>query len=97
MRMSGEDRAYRLAVASRLFAAVGGGYALTSLLAAVMAMTLPMPRAEASMTAMMVSFVVYAVTIMAVIHCRSTMRSWVWLTVAALPLIALLLVVGPRP
>jgi len=84
-------------VFSRLLAAIVGGYALMSMMAATLALALPMPRIEASMTAMMVGLVAYAIIIMAVIHARSASRAWAWLIGAALPLITVLLFLAPGP
>jgi uncharacterized iron-regulated membrane protein len=49
-----------LQVASRAMAAIVGGYTLAALVAAGMAVWLPMPRVEAVMTGMLVSFAIHA-------------------------------------
>ncbi len=85
---------YRWSVASRALAATVGGYGLASLLAAALALILPMPRLEAVMTSVMVSLLAYAAIIMAVFHARSSMRAWMWLAGASVllgPLVWLLL------
>lgn len=76
---------YRWSVASRILAVLGG-YGFISLLAMALALCLPMPRFEAVMTAIMVSFIAYAAIIMAVFHERSVSRVWAWLVVASIPL-----------
>lgn len=68
--------AYRWAVLSRTLAAVFGGYALSSVVAACLAVWLPLPRADAVMTGLMVSFVVYAVAVVWVFATRNAYRAW---------------------
>lgn len=87
----------RWSVASRVLAAVVGGYALTSL------STLAVPllfsaaghgQAEALHATTMAGFLVYAGIVIAVFHARSASRAWTWLAVASAPpgiVIALLL------
>lgn len=76
---------YRWSVASRVLAASVGGYGLVSVLAAALALSLPMPRLEAVMTAIMVSFLAYAAIIMTIFHTRRVSRIWIWLCIAAVP------------
>lgn len=76
---------YRWSVASRVLAASVGGYGLVSLFAAALAMSLPMPRLEAVITAVMVGFLAYAALIIAIFNIRSVTRIWIWLGVAAVP------------
>lgn len=76
----------RVTVAARWLAALAGGYGVASLLAIVLARTLPMPPIEASMTAMMIAFLAYAGIIMAVIHTRTVRRAWVGLVCTAIAL-----------
>lgn len=77
---------YRLLVASRILAAIIGGYALTSALSVLLALLLPVSRSEATLAATMLSFVVYAVVVLWVFAARSVMRVWLTLLVTALPL-----------
>ena len=51
---------YRLAIALRVLAAIVGGYALAALVTFALAKVLPMSRSEASLTATLLSFLVYA-------------------------------------
>jgi hypothetical protein len=74
---------YRLGVAVRALAAVGGGYGVAALAAAALALYLPMSPAEAAITGTLVSFVVYACAVMWVFAVRSALRAWVGLAAAA--------------
>ena len=77
---------YRLGVASRALAAIGGGYAVGALAAAVLALALPTSRVEAAVTGTLVSFVVFALAVMWVFAARSAARAWLGLAVPALAL-----------
>lgn len=70
---------HRLAVASRVLAAIVGGYAVAALVSGALAVVLPMTRAEATVTATLTSFIVYAVAVMGVSAARSAVRAWLWL------------------
>lgn len=74
--------ALRWAVASRLLAAVFGGYAFTSLLTVLLALILPMPRAQAVLTATMLSFAVYVGVVLWVFNIRGNARVWIRLAQA---------------
>ncbi|WP_129642280.1 DUF3649 domain-containing protein [Peristeroidobacter agariperforans] len=67
---------YRLSVAARALAAIVGGYALTALASFAMAIFLPLSRAEASMTATLSSFLIYACVVIWVFAARTTWRAW---------------------
>ncbi|GFE81427.1 iron transporter [Steroidobacter agaridevorans] len=67
---------YRLSVASRALAAIIGGYALTALATFALAIFLPMSRAEASMTATLASFLIYACVVLWVFATRTAWRAW---------------------
>ena len=76
----------RLSLASRILAAIVGGYAVTAL--AVLALSLALPflgvgRAEAVFATTMVSFLMYAAIIMAVFHARSALQAWIGLLATA--------------
>ena len=77
---------YRLAVLSRTLAAVGGGYVLTTLATMVAARFLPMGRADAVMTATMLSFAVFTCAVIWVCAARSAWRAWCGLALPALAL-----------
>ena len=80
---------YRLAVTSRVLAAVIGGYLMASLAAICLALWLPTTRADAVVTGMMMSFLFYLVAILWCFACRSAWQAWlgVLLPCAALALI----------
>lgn len=83
MNLQSEDLRARLSVTSRIAAAVFGGYALTSALSALLALILPMPRHEAALLAMLLSFLWYALAVMWVFHTRSVTRAWIGMVVPA--------------
>ncbi|CAB3845282.1 hypothetical protein LMG26858_01419 [Achromobacter anxifer] len=80
---------YRLAVFSRAVAAILGGYALASAAAACLAVWLPMRRADAVVTAQMLSFVVYTCGVIWVFATRNAWRAWAGILLPALLLGAL--------
>ena len=80
-------RSRRLSIASRMIAAIFGGYAVTALETLALSLTLPfigVGRAEAVFATTMVSFLIYAAVIMAVFHARSALRAWIGIVVAML-------------
>ncbi|WP_444813320.1 DUF3649 domain-containing protein [Variovorax saccharolyticus] len=81
----------RLAVASRALAAIGGGYAVAALSAAVLALWLPLERVEATLAATLASFVIHVCAVMWVFAARSAWRAWLGLAVPAALLGVLLL------
>ena len=72
---------YRLMVASRIFAAVVVGYALTSAVSILLALLLPVSKAEAVLASTMLSFALYAGIVIWVFQARSAMLAWVGLLV----------------
>lgn len=66
-------------VASRALAAAVGGYALAALSAAVLAVFLPLSRADATLTGTMLSFLVYACAVVWVFAARTAGRAWLGL------------------
>lgn len=66
----------RWSIFSRVMAAILGGYLLTSIVIALLAIMLPGSRAEAVLTAMLLSFLIYACVVMWVFACRSASRAW---------------------
>ncbi len=83
------DGGYRWAVASRTLAAVGGGYALTSLLIVAVSLVLPLlgiSQAQTVFSMTMASFLLYAAVIMAVFHARTASRAWIGLVIVSIPL-----------
>ncbi|VVP71996.1 hypothetical protein PS918_01300 [Pseudomonas fluorescens] len=77
---------YRLAVTSRVLAAVLGGYIVTALASVCLTLWVPMARAEAVVTGMMSSFVVYLLAVIWCFACRTAWRAWLGLIVPALAL-----------
>jgi hypothetical protein len=66
----------RLAIASRVLAAIFGGYALTALATFALSVFLPLSRAEASMTATLSSFLIYTCVVIWVFATRTAWRAW---------------------
>ncbi|MCZ8074804.1 MAG: DUF3649 domain-containing protein [Paucibacter sp.] len=81
---------YRMVVASRALAALGGGYLLAAAVAAASADYLPLwpglPRAEATIGGVMLAFLVYAVAFMTAFACRTALRAWAYVLTPALVL-----------
>ena len=73
---------------SRILAAVLGGYALGALVAIACALLLPLPRAEAVVTGMMLSVLAYAGAVLWAFAARSAWRAWGGLLLPALLLAA---------
>jgi hypothetical protein len=85
----------RAPLASRVIAAIFGGYGLASL-AAVAATALPGPTSEAVLIGMMLSFIVYTCAVIWVFAVRSAWRAWAGLLIAAAPLaLVVWTLVGP--
>lgn len=70
---------YRWSVASRVAAAALGGYGLTSAATVLLALVLPLSKANAVATASMLSFALYALVIIWVFSTRSASRAWLWI------------------
>lgn len=80
-RIGGVPTSYRWAVASRVLAAVFGGYVLAALSSVCMAWMLPMARGEAVVSAMMLSFLVYLVAVLWCFASHSASRAWLGLAI----------------
>jgi hypothetical protein len=83
---------YRLAIASRAVAAIVGGYALTAIATFALAIFLPMSKAEASLTATMLSFLIYTCAVVWVFATRTAWRAWAGILVPSIALGALVLI-----
>lgn len=70
---------YRWSVASRVAAAVFGGYGLTSAATVLLSLILPLSKANAVATASMLSFALYTLVIIWAFSARSATRAWVWI------------------
>ncbi|MBW7903096.1 MAG: iron transporter [Rhodocyclaceae bacterium] len=82
-------------MASRVLAAVVGGYALAT--AIQLLLTLISPVAPAGMGARLVVYAIHAAILMWAFHTRSATRAWVWLTVWTLVVYAACWWLGARP
>ena len=78
-------------IASRTVAALGGGYGLASLVAAVCAVGLPLPRPDAVLAGMMIGLGVQAAAAIWVFAARTAIRAWIGLAIPGALLGALLL------
>lgn len=87
---------YRLAVTSRTLLAGLGGYALAAASTAALSRALsgPLPRVEAAMTATLLSWLVYACAIGWAFYARTTW--WAWLGVLLPTLVLAAGVYGPH-
>ena len=81
---------YRLAVASRVLAAVFGGYLVAALASVSLSLWLPVSRAEAVVIGMMTSFLVYLLAVIWCFACSSAWRAWFGVMVPGLMLAAVL-------
>jgi len=79
---------YRLAVTSRVLAAVFGGYLVTALASVCLTLWAPMARTDAVVTGMMSSFVVYLLAVIWCFACRTAWRAWFGLIVPSVILAA---------
>jgi hypothetical protein len=71
-----------------VLAAVLGGYVITALSSVCLTLWVPMARAEAVVTGMMSSFVVYLLAVIWCFACRTAWRAWFGLIVPSLLLAA---------
>lgn len=79
---------YRLAVTSRVLAAVVGGYLLASLASVCMALWLPTSRVDAVVSGMMSAFVFYLLAVIGCFACRTAWRAWLGVLVPSVLLAA---------
>lgn len=87
---------YRLAVASRALAAIGGGYAVSALAVTALAICLPGREVDRVVSATLTGLVVYPCAVMWCFATRSAARAWLGLFAAGLLLGAVILL-GGRP
>ncbi|MFV0278906.1 MAG: DUF3649 domain-containing protein [Parahaliea sp.] len=73
---------YRWLVASRVLAAVLGGYALTSAATVLLALIWPLPQAEAVVASTLLSFTVYTCVIVWIFATRRLRTVWLGLVIA---------------
>lgn len=81
--------AYRLAVTSRTLAALFGGYLLAALTSVCLSQWLPMSRADAVVTGMLLSFLTYLVAVIWCFACRTAWRAWLGILLPAAVLAAI--------
>ena len=83
MRAVASDSArYRWMVASRVLAAVVGGYALTSAATVLLALVWPLPQAQAVLASTMLSFTLYTVVIVWIFAVKRLRTLWLGLFIA---------------
>jgi hypothetical protein len=75
---------YRLAVFSRVMAALVGGYTLTTLVTACLALSLSLSRVESALTATLPAFLVLCMAVIWVFAARSAWRAWYGLMIPCL-------------
>ena len=91
---------YRWAIASRVLAAIFGGYALSALFCATVGLALMhagASRLDAVMTATMLAFVVHSIAAIWAFRARSASRLWVGMVILAALLGGLATALGWKP
>lgn len=73
---SAVSMAYRLAVTSRILAALFGGYLVASLTSVCITQWMPMSRADAVITGMSLSFLAYLVAVLWCFASRTAWQAW---------------------
>lgn len=88
---------YRAAIASRLVAAIGGGYGVAVLVAIAGAWALPMKRIDAAATGTIAALLVMPVAAMGCFWARSAARAWIGTLAFAALFAAIAAAAGWRP
>ncbi|AYG46640.1 DUF3649 domain-containing protein [Pseudomonas sp. Leaf58] len=73
---AGLSLSYRLAVASRSLAALLGGYLLASMASVCITLLVPLPKVDATLVGLLLSFVFYLLAFIWCFACRSAWRAW---------------------
>lgn len=73
---------YRCGILARSIAAIIGGYGLAASTTALLALLLPLSRADAVITATLLSFIVYACAVVWVFAAHTASRAWWGLIIA---------------
>jgi len=73
-------------IASRIVAAVGGGYALAALVSVAM-VALPISKPQSVLAGMLLSFLVHVAVVIWAFAARSASRAWAGLLLVAAPLL----------
>lgn len=89
---SNTDNRYRWQIALRVAVAIIGGYALANIAAILLSYLLPMPKSDAVMTGILMSFAIYTGAIIWVFAVRSVKKAWLGLVAPSLVLGALALI-----
>jgi hypothetical protein len=76
-------------VAARVLVAIVLGYALANSTAILLTYILPIPRSDAVMTSLLVSFAIYAAAVLWVFSVRSLHSAWIGLALPTLILAAI--------
>jgi hypothetical protein len=92
MKKSALDNRYRWQIALRVTVAMLGGYALANIAAILLSYLLPMPKSDAVMTGILLSFAIYAGAIMWMFAVRSVHKAWLGLAMPSLVLGAIALI-----
>lgn len=88
---SNNESHYRWQIAFRVFVAILGGYALANIAGILLSYLLPMPKSDAVMTGILLSFAIYTGAIMWVFAVQSLHKALLGLVVPSLLLGALAL------
>lgn len=83
-RIAGVFRHPRAGIASRSIAAIVGGYALAATTSSFLALALPMERAQAVLTGMLLAIVACACAALWAFATRSALRAWLGIALPAL-------------
>ena len=94
--MSKQMQGQALAIASRVVAAIVGGYVLANLAAILLSHLLPMPQPDAVMTTMLGSFALYTGAVMWVFTTETATKAWIGLVVPCLMCAAWVFVLLPE-
>ena len=92
---AGATLRYRLDVAARALAAIGGGYAMAALAAATLALDLPGARVDSALAGTLAGLLVYPCTALWAFAARSAVRAWLALLLAGAVLAALQALAAP--
>ncbi|NVJ09796.1 DUF3649 domain-containing protein [Myxococcus sp. AM001] len=87
--MSGPVTAGRWSIASRVAAAIFGGYALAAFSSASLSLAVPMDKRDAVQLGVMVGFLLYAGGIVWAFSTKRARGAWLGLSVATLPFLIL--------
>jgi uncharacterized protein DUF3649 len=87
----------RLSVASRVVAAIAGGYAFANVVGIFLSRVLPLPRADAVLAMTLLSFALYAAAVIWTFAARSARLAWAGLLIPIALCGALAWLVGVSP